>query len=216
MPKKIAALLGRRSRRPTRSATARATRCVSCSLDTSTRSNVAPMSRATAEPFSALTSAATTVAPSRTKRRAYASPIPCAAPVTITTLPASFMHRSLALAVARWQGTASSRPEPPEPLNGARHDGFVPLRLDRRAEELDVVPAAVPGVRERPAEAAERDVAVADHHALARAERPDLEVAHLHDRDPRRAPQDVVVEPPLDPGVIQLQHDPERRPRQLV
>ena len=55
----------------------------------------------------------------------------------------------------------------------------------------------------------ERDVPVTDHHALARRQRADLEVAHLHDGDPIPTIANVVVQPALDPGVVHLQHHAE-------
>src|SRR5206468_3652481 len=66
-----------------------------------------------------------------------------------------------------------------------------------------------PSLAKRPAEAAERDVPVADDDTLAGTHGAHLEVAHLHDGDASRAPADVLVEAALDPGIVQLEDDAE-------
>src|SRR2546428_432983 len=86
----MAALLTRTSIRPKRSMVASASARVLASSATSTRapSAAGPSPAhlaATARACSSRMSAATTCAPSRAKRSAYALPMPCAAPVTIAT-----------------------------------------------------------------------------------------------------------------------------------
>src|SRR5438093_2891332 len=120
----------------------------------------------------------------------------------------------MAVSTARRRARASrpgrrSGPQRTEARDRARQHCLVALRLDGGAEELDVVPAVVAGIRERPAEAAERDVAVADDDTLAGTHGAHLEVAHLHDGDASRAPADVLVEAALDPGIVQLEDDAE-------
>ncbi len=86
-----AALFTATSRRPYFS-TAAATMALTCSpFEMSTLTNaasppLATMSSTTDWPFSSLKSATTTFAPAWAKRRAVASPMPCAAPVTMATL----------------------------------------------------------------------------------------------------------------------------------
>src|SRR5262249_24343608 len=113
---------------------------------------------------------------------------------------------------ARPRSKNASRSRLPQRLErgqGARHDGLVALGLDARAEQLDVPPPGVAGGLERPADARERDVAIAHHYPIARLQRADLEVVHLHDRDAIGALGDVAIEAALDPGVVHLEHDTE-------
>src|SRR5215469_13969055 len=102
-----------------------------------------------------------------------------------------------------------SRPQLLEALQSARHHRLVALGLDGGAQELDVPPAGVAGIGQRVTDATERDVAVADDDALARRQRADLEVAHLHDGDPVSTITQVVVQATLDPGIVELEHDTE-------
>src|SRR5262247_4232642 len=90
------ALFTRTSRRPKAPTVVLTASCQSSSLATSSLTNCAlPPSAlifsATARPSASITSATTTMAPSRAKMTASLSPIPCAAPVTIATLPPSLM-----------------------------------------------------------------------------------------------------------------------------
>src|SRR4051812_15396753 len=90
----MAALLTSRSM-PPYAATACSTIAAADSCDdTSVGTNSPPMSAATFWPPSASMSAATTDAPSAASARAYASPIPCAAPVTTATFPSNLMPTS--------------------------------------------------------------------------------------------------------------------------
>src|SRR5690606_8648010 len=88
----MAALLTRWSMPPNRSTAVAAIASTDAGSDTSVRTNTPLMSSATACPRSS-TSATTTDAPSAASARAYASPMPCAAPVTIATLPSNLMPR---------------------------------------------------------------------------------------------------------------------------
>src|SRR5215475_1935788 len=90
------ALFTRMSRRPYAPTVVLTASCQSSSLATSSLTNCAlPPSAlifsATARPSASITSATTTMAPSRAKMTASLSPIPCAAPVTIATLPPRLM-----------------------------------------------------------------------------------------------------------------------------
>src|SRR5262252_7687619 len=92
----IPALFTRISRRPQVPIVVLTASCQSSSLATSSLTNCAwPPSAlifsATARPSASITSATATIAPSRAKMMASLSPIPCAAPVTIATLPPSLM-----------------------------------------------------------------------------------------------------------------------------
>src|SRR5215510_6908595 len=92
----IPALFTRMSTRPYAPTVVLTASCQSSSLATSSLTNCAlPPSAlifsATARPSASITSATTTMAPSRAKMTASLSPIPCAAPVTIATLPPSLM-----------------------------------------------------------------------------------------------------------------------------
>ena len=73
----------------------------SASLLTSHLTKAAPMSLATASPLSTCMSAITTLPPSAASMRAVPSPRPDAPPVTMKTLPAMSMRRSLVLRRAR-------------------------------------------------------------------------------------------------------------------
>src|ERR1051326_4286546 len=90
-PPVAAALLWITSRPPQRSTVNATVASRSASAVTSVWRNAAaaPSSRAIDSPPSSLMSAMTTRAPSATKRRAVAAPMPEAAPVTIATLPSS-------------------------------------------------------------------------------------------------------------------------------
>src|SRR6185295_4907239 len=134
--------------------------------------------------------------------------MPCAPPVTMHTLSLSFMAASLTPATAPWQARRSAE-DRADPFERARHHGGVAFLFDRASEELAVVPPVVARGGERSGDARERDVAVTRDDALVGSERPDLEVTHLHQRDAIAARPDVVVEPPLDPGVVDLEHHPE-------
>src|SRR5499425_995965 len=90
------ALFTRMSRRPYAPTVVLTASCQSSSLATSSLTNCAlPPSAlifsATARPSASITSATTTMAPSRAKMMASLSPIPWAAPVIIATLPPSLM-----------------------------------------------------------------------------------------------------------------------------
>src|SRR6516225_1854236 len=137
----------------------------------------------------------------------------------IATFPVSFMRVSSRDRHVYRPGAGPrkrSRPQRLERRERPRHDRRVALGLDARAEELDVPPAGVARVGEGPAQATERDVAVADDDAVVRRERPDCEVAHLDERDAVGPVADVPVKPPLDPRVVELEDDAYPRRRELV
>src|SRR5437867_7251267 len=92
----IPALFTRMSSRPKAPVVVRTASCQSSSLDTSSFTNCAlPPSAlifaATCRPSASMTSATTTIAPSRAKRTASLWPIPWAPPVIIATFPPSLM-----------------------------------------------------------------------------------------------------------------------------
>jgi len=89
------ALLCAKSRRPNSRTAVSTIRSTSAGSDTSVRTNTAspPASRtiaAVCSPFSSSMSAATTRAPCSPNNAHVARPIPCAAPVTMTTFPSKF------------------------------------------------------------------------------------------------------------------------------
>src|SRR5579859_5972410 len=104
---------------PKRSTARAAMSCADSGLETSvwekTASPPSPsIPAATLGPASEFRSATTTAAPSDASARAYASPIPCAAPVTIATLPAnrpSALGIRLAYSSAQAHGRAGEWPE---------------------------------------------------------------------------------------------------------
>src|SRR3954451_19728211 len=109
------------------------------------------MSPATCSPASALRSATTTDAPSAASARAYASPMPCAAPVTTTTLFSKRMLISLC-------GRCWSR--------GLRHGLGLEVLLEAGHTHLPtdagLLVAAERGVRAEPDPAVDCDGAGAD------------------------------------------------------
>src|SRR6266436_2123741 len=92
----IPALFTRMSSRPKAPVAVRTASCQSSSLDTSSFTNCALPPSAlifdvTCRPSASMTSATTTIAPSRAKRTASLSPMPWAPPVIIATFPPSLM-----------------------------------------------------------------------------------------------------------------------------
>src|SRR5215475_12337716 len=89
------------------------------------------------------------------------------------------------------------------------HDRLVAFRLDPGTDQLDVPPAGVSRIREGSADARQWNVAVADHDTLAGRHGPGGKVADLHEGDAITSLPDVRVQPPLAPGIVQLEHHPQ-------